>query len=93
MGGVPSLAYAAASPVAALVLLALVLLALVLPAGLGAAAIDLAIDPTSMWMPPTAMIKPTFWDGVIDDDSQRYSSLLVPELPVQSGKRRGGCAR
>jgi pimeloyl-ACP methyl ester carboxylesterase len=76
MGGIPSLAYAAANPVAALVLLTPVL-----PAGLGADPIDLAVDPTSMWMPPPASIKPTWWAGVTDDESQRYETLLVPESP------------
>jgi pimeloyl-ACP methyl ester carboxylesterase len=76
MGGVPSLAYAVANPV-----VALVLLAPVLPAGLGADPIDLAVDPTSMWTPPPAMIKPTFWDRVSDEESQRYTSLLAPESP------------
>jgi pimeloyl-ACP methyl ester carboxylesterase len=76
MGGVPSLAYAAENPVTALVLLTPVL-----PAGFGAEPIDLAVDPASMWMPPPAMIKPTWWAQVTDDESQRYASLLVPESP------------
>jgi pimeloyl-ACP methyl ester carboxylesterase len=76
MGGVPSLAYAADNPVTALVLLTPVL-----PAGFGAEPIDLAVDPTSMWMPPPALIKPTWWDQVTDDESERYASLLVPESP------------
>jgi pimeloyl-ACP methyl ester carboxylesterase len=76
MGAIPSLSFAVANPVTALVLLAPVL-----PAGLGAEPIDLAVDPTSLWMPPPAMIKPTFWDEVGDDESQRYTSLLVPESP------------
>jgi pimeloyl-ACP methyl ester carboxylesterase len=76
MGAVPSLAYAAENPVTALVLLTPVL-----PAGLGAEPIDLPVDPTSMWTPPPAMIKPTWWAQVTDDESQRYTSLLVPESP------------
>jgi pimeloyl-ACP methyl ester carboxylesterase len=76
MGGVPSLAYAAANPVTAMVLLAPVL-----PAGFGADTIDLPVDPTTMWTPPPALIKPTWWAGVTDDESQRYASLLVPESP------------
>jgi pimeloyl-ACP methyl ester carboxylesterase len=69
MGGVPSLAYAAANPVTALVLLPPVL-----PAGFGAEHIELRVDPTSMWMPPPAMIKPTWWEGVTDDESQRVAA-------------------
>jgi pimeloyl-ACP methyl ester carboxylesterase len=76
MGGIPSLAYAAANPVTALVLLTPVL-----PAGFGADHIQLAVDPTSMWMPPPEIIKPTWWAGVTDDEAQRYASLLVPESP------------
>jgi pimeloyl-ACP methyl ester carboxylesterase len=76
MGGVPSLAYAAANPVTALVLLAPVL-----PAGFRADPIDLAVDPASMWMPPPALVKRTWWAEVTDDESQRYASLLVPESP------------
>jgi pimeloyl-ACP methyl ester carboxylesterase len=76
MGGVPSLAYAAVNPVAALVLLAPVL-----PAGFGAVPIDLVVDPTSMWMPPPGLIRRTWWADVTDDESQRYASLLVPESP------------
>ena len=76
MGGVPSLAYAATNPVTALVLLAPVL-----PAGFGADPIELAVDPTSMWMPPPGLIKRIWWAGVTDEESQRYTSLLVPESP------------
>jgi pimeloyl-ACP methyl ester carboxylesterase len=76
MGSVPSLAYAATNPVPALVLLAPVL-----PAGFGADPIELPVDPTSMWTPPPALIKPTWWAGVTDDESRRYTSLLVPESP------------
>ena len=76
MGGVPSLAYAAANPVTALVLLAPVL-----PAGFRADPIDLAVDPASMWMPPPALVKRTWWAEDTDDESQRYASLLVPESP------------
>lgn len=76
MGAIPSLAYAAENPVTALVLLTPVL-----PAGLGAEPIDLPVEPTTMWMPPPAMVKPTWWDQVTDDASQRYTSLLVPESP------------
>jgi pimeloyl-ACP methyl ester carboxylesterase len=75
-GRIPSLAYATANPVPALVLLAPVL-----PAGFGADPIELAVDPTSMWMPPPALIRPTWWAGVPDDESRRYTSLLVPESP------------
>ncbi len=76
MGGVPALAYAAENPVTALVLIAPVL-----PAGFGAEPTQIVVDPTSMWMPPPATIKPTWWATVTDDESQRYTSLLVPESP------------
>lgn len=76
MGCVPSLAYAASNSVAALVLLTPVL-----PAGFGADPIELPVDPTSMWTPPPALIEPTWWEGVTDEESRRYTSLLVPESP------------
>jgi pimeloyl-ACP methyl ester carboxylesterase len=88
MGGVPSLAYAAANRVDALVLLAPVL-----PAGFGADPIDLVVDPTSMWMPPPALIKPTWW-GALPTTSRNathrcsFLSHLAPSL-----RRRVGCAR
>jgi len=56
MGGVPSLAYASANPVTALILLAPVV-----PAGMGVGPIDLPVDPAAMWLPPPHMIDATFW--------------------------------
>jgi hypothetical protein len=52
MGSVPSLAYANANPVTALILLAPVL-----PAGLGVGPIDLPVDPAAMWLPPPHVIE------------------------------------
>ena len=76
MGGVPSLAYASANPVTAVVLLAPVL-----PAGLGVEAIDLPVDPAAMWLPPPHMIDATFWGEVSAQEAQRYTSLLSAESP------------
>ncbi|BBX65786.1 alpha/beta hydrolase [Mycobacterium saskatchewanense] len=76
MGAVPSLAYAAENPVAALVLLTPVL-----PAGFGGGSIDLMVDGASMWLPPRGLIKPLWWAGVSDEEARRYASLLVPESP------------
>ena len=76
MGGVPSLAYASANPVTAVVLLAPVL-----PAGLGAGPIDLPVDPAAMWLPPPHMIDATWWGEVSAQEAQRYTSLLSAESP------------
>jgi pimeloyl-ACP methyl ester carboxylesterase len=76
MGGVPSLAYANANPVTALILLAPVL-----PAGLGVAPIDLAVDPAAMWLPPAHMIDATWWGEVSAHEAQRYRSLICEESP------------
>lgn len=73
----PSLAYAAAHPVAALVLVAPVL-----PAGFDADLIDLPVDPTSMWMPPPDLIAPVWWPGVTDDDTR---GVDVPALAIAGG--------
>jgi pimeloyl-ACP methyl ester carboxylesterase len=76
MGGVPSLAYASANPVAAMILLAPVL-----PAGLGVGPIDLAVDPAAMWLPPPHMIDATWWGDVSAQEARRYTSLLSAESP------------
>jgi pimeloyl-ACP methyl ester carboxylesterase len=76
MGGVPSLAYASANPVTAVILLAPVL-----PAGLGVGPIDLPVDPAAMWLPPPHMIDATFWGEVSAQEAQRYTSLLSAESP------------
>jgi pimeloyl-ACP methyl ester carboxylesterase len=76
MGCVPSLAYASANPVSALILLAPVL-----PAGLGVGPIDLPVDPAAMWLPPPQMIDATFWGEVSAQEAQRYTSLLSAESP------------
>ena len=75
MGGVPSLAYASANPVTAVILLAPVL-----PAGLGVGPIDLPVDPAAMWLPPPHMIDATYCE-VIAQEAQRYTSLLSAESP------------
>ena len=75
MGGVPSLAYASANPVTALILLAPVL-----PAGLGVGPIDLPVDPAAMWLPPPHMIDATYCE-VSAQEAQRYTSLLSAESP------------
>jgi pimeloyl-ACP methyl ester carboxylesterase len=76
MGSVPSLAYASANPVTALILLAPVL-----PAGLGAGPIDIPVDPAAMWLPPPHMIDATWWGEVSAQEAQRYTSLLSAESP------------
>lgn len=76
MGSIPSLEYATANEVSAMVLLAPVL-----PAGFGADIAELGVDPKAMYTPPLELLKPLFWSEVSDDESQRYTSLFVPESP------------
>lgn len=76
MGAVPSLAYASANPVAAVILLAPVL-----PAGLGVGSIDLAVDPAALWLPPPQMIDATWWGEASPEEARRYTSLLSAESP------------
>jgi len=76
MGSIPSLEYATANEVTAMVLLAPVL-----PAGFGADITELEVDPETMYTPPLERLKPLFWSEVSDDESRRYTSLFVPESP------------
>jgi pimeloyl-ACP methyl ester carboxylesterase len=76
MGAIPALAYAAAEAISGLVLLTPTL-----PAGFGADVIELDVTPSSLYTPPLGMLKPVWWDGVTDEESQRYTSLLSPESP------------
>jgi pimeloyl-ACP methyl ester carboxylesterase len=76
MGGLASLAFARAHPVAALVLLAPVV-----PAGFAVEPIDLAVDPTAMWFPPMQLVDHAWWAEVGAEEAQHYRSLLCPESP------------
>ena len=75
MGGVPTLAYASANSVTAVILLAPVL-----PAGLGVGPIDLPVDPAALWLPPPHMIDATWWGEVSAQEGER-PSLLSAESP------------
>ncbi|MET0452526.1 MAG: alpha/beta fold hydrolase [Mycobacterium sp.] len=76
MGGLASLAFATVHPVAALVLLAPVV-----PAAFAAQPIDLSVDPTTMWFPPSQLVDHAWWGEVSADEAQFYRSLLCPESP------------
>lgn len=76
MGGLASLAFATTQPVAGLVLLAPVV-----PAGFAAETIDLAVDPTTMWLPPPQLIDKAWWGEVTHAEARQYRSLICPESP------------
>jgi pimeloyl-ACP methyl ester carboxylesterase len=76
MGGLASLAFASAHPV-----VALVLLAPVIPAGFAVEPIELAVDPATMWFPPTQLVDHAWWGEVSADEARYYRSLLCPESP------------
>jgi pimeloyl-ACP methyl ester carboxylesterase len=76
MGGLASLAFACAHPVAALVLLAPVV-----PAASAAEPIDLFVDTTTMWFPPSQLVDHAWWGEVSADEAQLYRSFLCPESP------------
>jgi len=58
-----------------------VLLAPVVPAGFAAQPIDLSVDPTTMWFPPSQLVDHAWWGDVSADEAQLYRSLLCPESP------------
>jgi pimeloyl-ACP methyl ester carboxylesterase len=76
MGGLASLAFASTHPVAALVLLAPVV-----PAAFAAEPIDLLVDTTTMWFPPSQLVDHAWWGEVNAAEAQLYRSLLCPESP------------
>lgn len=76
MGGLASLAFAGAQPLAALVLLAPVV-----PAAFAAQPVDLPVDPTTMWFPPPQLVDHAWWGEVSDEEAQLYRSLMSPESP------------
>jgi len=76
MGALAGLAYATQEPVAALILIAPVV-----PAEFDGDIVDLAVEPTAMWVASPESAKRIWWDKVSDAESWRYASLLCPESP------------
>lgn len=79
MGGLATLAYAAAEPDA---LAALVLLAPGVPSAYAGPPVEVPVDRNSLWGPPPPDVaRSLFYAGVDDDTAARYHRMLQPESP------------
>jgi pimeloyl-ACP methyl ester carboxylesterase len=79
MGGLATLAYAAANPGA---LAALVLLTPGVPSAYAGQPVEVPVDRNALWGPPPPDVaRGLFYSGVDDEAAARYHSMLQPESP------------